>query len=176
MPGRILLLNCLSGWSQLRSSQVIIMNMLGYGYGLQLQHVATCPLRLTCTIILHSCDRLPQILNFTCFMLHVDNTPYPSAIFVLLHQDVFLRELVSNAADACDKKRFLALTNSDAPPEPMKLRINSDKARLSHLAVHHGFSWIGFGWWVDSCQQDDCCTYNYSGHISDRWCLMIFFV
>lgn len=44
-------------------------------------------------------------------------------------QDVFLRELVSNAADACDKKRFLALTNSDAPPEPMKLRINTDKAR-----------------------------------------------
>ena len=26
-------------------------------------------------------------------------------------QDVFLRELVSNAADACDKKRFLALTD-----------------------------------------------------------------
>ena len=58
------------------------------------------------------------------------DSPYPSAIFVLLHQDVFLRELVSNAADACDKKRFLALTNSDAPPEPMKLRINTDKARL----------------------------------------------
>ena len=44
-------------------------------------------------------------------------------------EDVFLRELVSNAADACDKKRFLALTNSDAPPEPMKLRINSDKEK-----------------------------------------------
>jgi len=58
------------------------------------------------------------------------DSPYPSAIFVLLHQDVFLRELVSNAADACDKKRFLALTNSDAPPEPMKLRINTDKARF----------------------------------------------
>ena len=47
----------------------------------------------------------------------------------MARQDVFLRELVSNAADACDKKRFLALTNSDAPPEPMKLRINSDKAQ-----------------------------------------------
>merc|ERR1719163_2371596 len=42
-------------------------------------------------------------------------------------KDVFLRELVSNAADACDKKRFLALTESDAPPEPMKLRISTDK-------------------------------------------------
>jgi len=43
------------------------------------------------------------------------------------NKDVFLRELVSNAADACDKKRFLALTESDAPPEPMKLRISTDK-------------------------------------------------
>uniref|UniRef100_A0A7S2VPA5 Histidine kinase/HSP90-like ATPase domain-containing protein n=1 Tax=Zooxanthella nutricula TaxID=1333877 RepID=A0A7S2VPA5_9DINO len=43
------------------------------------------------------------------------------------NKDVFLRELVSNAADACDKKRFLALTESDAPPEPMKLRIRADK-------------------------------------------------
>jgi len=43
------------------------------------------------------------------------------------NKDVFLRELVSNAADACDKKRFLALTESDSPPEPMKLRIKTDK-------------------------------------------------
>jgi len=43
------------------------------------------------------------------------------------NKDVFLRELVSNAADACDKKRFLALTESDSPPEPMKLRISADK-------------------------------------------------
>merc|ERR1719419_1538401 len=43
------------------------------------------------------------------------------------NKDVFLRELVSNAADACDKKRFLALTESEAPPEPMKLRISTNK-------------------------------------------------
>ena len=30
---------------------------------------------------------------------------------VLQDKDVFLRELVSNAADACDKRRFLALTD-----------------------------------------------------------------
>jgi len=43
------------------------------------------------------------------------------------NKDVFLRELVSNSADACDKKRFLSLTEGDAPPEPMKLRIRTDK-------------------------------------------------
>jgi len=43
------------------------------------------------------------------------------------NKDVFLRELVSNAADACDKKRFLSLTEKDEQPEDMKLRIRPDK-------------------------------------------------
>ncbi|CAM9895851.1 unnamed protein product [Scytosiphon promiscuus] len=48
------------------------------------------------------------------------------------NRDVFLRELISNAADACDKKRFLAVTESDgdeggaADPE-YRIRIRADK-------------------------------------------------
>mmetsp|Transcript_129847 Transcript_129847/g.315414 ORF Transcript_129847/g.315414 Transcript_129847/m.315414 type:complete len:766 (-) Transcript_129847:81-2378(-) len=54
------------------------------------------------------------------------------------NKDVFLRELVSNAADACDKKRFLALTESDAPPEPMKLRIRTDKDKRTLTIEDNG--------------------------------------
>ncbi|CAN0332804.1 unnamed protein product, partial [Ectocarpus sp. 13 AM-2016] len=49
------------------------------------------------------------------------------------NRDVFLRELISNAADACDKKRFLAVTDSgadeggsDDDPE-YRIRVRADK-------------------------------------------------
>jgi len=42
-------------------------------------------------------------------------------------KDVFLRELVSNAADACDKKRFLALTESRENSDELQVRIKCDK-------------------------------------------------
>jgi len=43
-------------------------------------------------------------------------------------RDVFLRELVSNAADACDKKKFLSLTGGDAI-DSMRIRITPDKEK-----------------------------------------------
>ncbi|KAL3769706.1 hypothetical protein ACHAWU_005754 [Discostella pseudostelligera] len=47
------------------------------------------------------------------------------------NRDVFLRELVSNAADACDKKRFLSITSEDSDPSNLvkptiKIRSNKD--------------------------------------------------
>ena len=48
------------------------------------------------------------------------------------NKDVFIRELVSNAADACDKKRFNALTEGKST-EDMKIRIypNREKNTLT---------------------------------------------
>jgi len=43
-------------------------------------------------------------------------------------RDIFLRELVSNAADACDKKRFLSLTEASEAPKPeIKIRVLSQE-------------------------------------------------
>lgn len=44
------------------------------------------------------------------------------------NKDVFLRELVSNAADACDKKRFMSLTDGK-PAENLGIRVYSDREK-----------------------------------------------
>jgi heat shock protein beta len=47
-------------------------------------------------------------------------------------RDIFLRELVSNAADACDKKRFLALTEESELEQPqIKIRANAEDNTLT---------------------------------------------
>ena len=46
-------------------------------------------------------------------------------------RDIFLRELVSNAADACDKKRFLSITDGTAAQRPeIKIKSNPDDNTL----------------------------------------------
>lgn len=41
-------------------------------------------------------------------------------------KDIFLRELVSNAADACDKKRFLALTDDVVANPDIRIKADPD--------------------------------------------------
>jgi molecular chaperone HtpG len=43
------------------------------------------------------------------------------------HPEVFLRELLSNASDALDKERFLAITAPGDSDEPLRIRISADE-------------------------------------------------
>ena len=55
-------------------------------------------------------------------------------------REIFLRELVANAADAMDRRRFEALTDAAlAPPPRRKVRIVPDKAArtLTDLGCRH---------------------------------------
>ena len=56
------------------------------------------------------------------------------------HKEVFLRELISNASDACDKLRFEALTDSalyESDPE-LKIRVSFDKDARTITVIDNG--------------------------------------
>lgn len=61
-------------------------------------------------------DVIPRVMDIIINSLYSD-------------RDVFLRELVSNAADACDKRRFLSITaeGTAAASTDFRIRIKPDK-------------------------------------------------
>src|SRR5215213_3977536 len=56
------------------------------------------------------------------------------------NKEIFLRELISNASDACDKLRFEALTNKDLfeNDADLKIRVSFDKAARTITIADNG--------------------------------------
>jgi molecular chaperone HtpG len=54
------------------------------------------------------------------------------------NQDVALRELVSNASDACDKLRYLAAQNPDLIAEELKISITTNKEKKQLIISDNG--------------------------------------
>src|SRR5215831_14637926 len=79
----------------------------------------------------------------------VEKKPFQAEVSELLHlmvhsvyseTDIFLRELISNASDACDKLRYEAIARPEliADGEPPKVRIIPDKKTGMLVVVDTG--------------------------------------
>ena len=54
------------------------------------------------------------------------------------HREIFLRELVSNACDALDKRRFEALKNTELAADDMHIRLKTDKDAKTLQIIDNG--------------------------------------
>lgn len=54
------------------------------------------------------------------------------------NKDVALRELISNASDACDKMRYLIAQNSEIADDELKITITTNKAQKQLIIVDNG--------------------------------------
>jgi len=61
------------------------------------------------------------------------------------NKDIFLRELVSNASDACDKLRYLSIENPSLMPAEhnLKISVRIDKASQSLIISDSGIGMNG---------------------------------
>ena len=75
------------------------------------------------------------------------------------NKDVFIRELISNAADACDKKRFKALTESvyEAGSDDLKIRVSANRDANTLIIEDTGIG-MNKGAYFSICVSLSLCT------------------
>src|SRR5437764_14726468 len=120
--------------------------------------MAACPRGLSLRMVLLY-RRFPIDLSFipgmpmTITDTHAVSQPFQAEVSELLHlmvhsvyseTDIFLRELISNASDACDRLRYEAIASPDliadgAPPE---IRVVPDKKANTLAVVDSGVGMI----------------------------------
>ena len=57
---------------------------------------------------------------------------------IYTHKEIFLRELISNASDAIDKRHYLSLTNSNIPTEEYEIKVEANKAERTITITDNG--------------------------------------
>ena len=76
---------------------------------------------------------------------HAFQTEVQSLLHLMIHslyseREIFLRELIANANDACDKLRFLSLTDSTllAGDDEFRIRVDADKEAKTLTITDNG--------------------------------------
>jgi len=57
---------------------------------------------------------------------------------IYTHKEIFLRELVSNASDAIDKRHYMSLTDTSIPQEDYKILVEADKEKKTITITDNG--------------------------------------
>ncbi len=57
---------------------------------------------------------------------------------IYTHKEIFLRELISNASDAIDKRHFMSLTDSSIPATDYEIKVEADKAKRTLTISDNG--------------------------------------
>ena len=81
----------------------------------------------------------PEKIEKHGFQAEVSRLLHMMVHSVYSEREIFLRELISNASDACDNLRYMALTNSDLIKDDPEFKVTITCKRLKNTAFRPKF-------------------------------------